>query len=107
MFRQWEMFFVFPGSALLKTIEERIAANHAIGTAGLAQRISAALLTHPYRTRIWRLGKRRTVGEHHRPITRDARKCAVGQRHNHFRYTVAFGHILLTTWGTIIVYLMT
>ena len=48
--RQWEIFFAFPGPALLKAIEERIAANDAIGTDGLVQRISAALLTHSYRT---------------------------------------------------------
>jgi len=47
--RQWEDFYAFPGPALLKTLEERISAGNAIGTAGLVQTISAALLTHSYR----------------------------------------------------------
>jgi arginine decarboxylase len=48
--RQWEEFFAFPGPALLKTLEERVAAGDSIGTVGLVQRISTALLTHSYRT---------------------------------------------------------
>jgi len=48
--RQWEDFFAFPGPALLKTLEERIASGDASGTARLAQSISTALLTHSYRT---------------------------------------------------------
>jgi arginine decarboxylase len=47
--RQWEDFFAFPGPALLKMVEERINAGDATGTAGLVQRVSAALLTHSYR----------------------------------------------------------
>ena len=48
--RQWEDFFAFPGPALLKTLHERLAAGDAIGTVGMAQKISTALLTHSYRT---------------------------------------------------------
>jgi len=48
--RQWEDFFAFPGPALLKTLQERAAAGDAIGTVGMAQKISTALLTHSYRT---------------------------------------------------------
>src|SRR6266478_2344740 len=48
--RQWEDFFAFPGPGLLKTLHERLAAGDAIGTVGLAQKISTALLTHSYRT---------------------------------------------------------
>jgi arginine decarboxylase len=48
--RQWEDFFAYPGSVLLKTLQERIDSNDATGTARLAQSISAALLTHSYRT---------------------------------------------------------
>src|ERR1700757_1827425 len=48
--RQWEDFFAFPGPALMKTVQERIAAGDPIGTVGMVQKISAALLTHSYRT---------------------------------------------------------
>ena len=48
--RQWEDFFAYPGPVLLKTLQERIDSNDATGTARLAQSISAALLTHSYRT---------------------------------------------------------
>src|SRR5260370_8616208 len=48
--RQWEDFFAFPGPGLLKTLHERLAAGDAIGTVGMAQKISTALLTHSYRT---------------------------------------------------------
>jgi arginine decarboxylase len=48
--RQWEDFFAFPGPPALDTLKDRIAAGDAIGTVGIAQRISAALLTHSYRT---------------------------------------------------------
>src|SRR4051812_40778716 len=48
--RQWENFFAYPGPALLKTIEDRITQCDAAGTARLIQSISAALLTHSYRT---------------------------------------------------------
>jgi arginine/lysine/ornithine decarboxylase len=50
--RQWEDFFAFPGPALLKTLEERIAAGDAIGTVAMVQKISAALLTHSYRSNV-------------------------------------------------------
>src|SRR6185312_8213696 len=48
--RQWESFFAYPGPALLKTIEGRITQGDATGTARLIQSISAALLSHSYRT---------------------------------------------------------
>src|SRR6516165_7009935 len=48
--RQWEDFFAYPGAALLRTLSERITSGDATGTARLAQSISAALLTHSYRT---------------------------------------------------------
>lgn len=48
--RQWEDFFAYPGPALLKTIEARIAQRDAAGTMQRVQAISAALLTHSYRT---------------------------------------------------------
>lgn len=50
--RQWEIFFAYPGAKLLGRIEERIAHNDAPGTARLVQAISAALLTHSYRTNV-------------------------------------------------------
>jgi arginine/lysine/ornithine decarboxylase len=50
--RQWEDFFAFPGPALLKTLQDRVGAGDPIGTAGLVQKISAALLTHSYRTNV-------------------------------------------------------
>src|SRR5215468_9572680 len=48
--RQWEDFFAYPGPTLLGTIEQRITQGDATGTARLVQAISAALLTHSYRT---------------------------------------------------------
>ena len=50
--RQWEDFFAFPGSALLKTLQESAAAGDPIGTVGMVQKISAALLTHSYRSNL-------------------------------------------------------
>ncbi|HEY7097774.1 MAG TPA: hypothetical protein VH437_13700 [Terriglobales bacterium] len=50
--RQWEDFFAYPGPTLLKTMEDRIATGDATGTARLAQSISAALLTHSYRSNL-------------------------------------------------------
>ncbi len=38
--RQWEDFFAYPGQALLKLLEERIASSDAVGTARLVQSIS-------------------------------------------------------------------
>src|SRR5690349_14856812 len=48
--RQWEDFFAFPGPAMLKTLQDRVGAGDPIGTVGMVQKISAALLTHSYRT---------------------------------------------------------
>ena len=50
--RQWEDFFAFPGQALLKTLDERIASADAVGTARLVQSLSTALLTHSYRSNL-------------------------------------------------------
>jgi len=50
--RQWEDFFAFPGPALLKTLQESVAAGDAIGTVGMVQKISAAMLTHSYRSNL-------------------------------------------------------
>ena len=50
--RQWEDFFAYPGQALLKMLDERIASGDAGGTARLVQSLSAALLTHSYRTNL-------------------------------------------------------
>ncbi len=47
---QWEDFFAYPGPILLKTLSETIAADDARATARSVQAISAALLTHSYRT---------------------------------------------------------
>ena len=49
---QWEDFFAYPGHTLLKSLHERIASNDATGTARLSQSISAALLTHSYRSNL-------------------------------------------------------
>jgi arginine decarboxylase len=48
--RQWEDYFAYPGQTLLKSLEERIASSDASGTARLVQSMSAALLTHSYRS---------------------------------------------------------
>ena len=48
--RQWEDYFAYPGQTLLKSLEERIASSNASGTARLLQSMSAALLTHSYRS---------------------------------------------------------
>jgi len=50
--RHWEDFFAYPGQALLRALDERIASGDAIGTARLTQSISTALLTHSYRTNL-------------------------------------------------------
>ena len=50
--RQWEDYFAYPGAALLRTLSERIASGDATGTARMAQAISAALLTHSYRSNL-------------------------------------------------------
>jgi arginine decarboxylase len=48
--QQWENFFAYPGSALLKAIEELITQGDAAGAIRLIQPVSTALLTHSYRT---------------------------------------------------------
>jgi len=48
--RLWEDFFAYPGQILLKTLSECINSADATGTSRLAQSISAALLTHSYRS---------------------------------------------------------
>ena len=48
--RQWEEFFAYPGPALLNVVRERISEGDVTGTVRLVQAISAALLTHSYRT---------------------------------------------------------
>ena len=48
--RQWEDFFAYPGPSLLQVIEERIDQGDPGSTARLVQSLSAALLTHSYRT---------------------------------------------------------
>lgn len=50
--RQWEHFFAYPGSVVLKKLDDRIAARDACGAVRLAQSISSALLTHSYRTNL-------------------------------------------------------
>src|SRR5882672_7545938 len=47
--RQWEDFFAYPGSTLLKTVQARISEGDITGTIRLVQAISAALLTNSYR----------------------------------------------------------
>jgi arginine decarboxylase len=49
---QWEDFFAYPGHALLSSLDARISSGDATGTARLAQSISAALLTHSYRSNV-------------------------------------------------------
>jgi arginine decarboxylase len=61
--RQWEDFFAYPGQALLKILGERINSGDATGTTRLAQSISAALLTHSYRTNpaSWQSGEETSI----------------------------------------------
>jgi arginine decarboxylase len=47
---QWEDFFAYPGQTLLQSLEDRIASGDAVSTVRLVQSISAALLTHSYRS---------------------------------------------------------
>jgi arginine/lysine/ornithine decarboxylase len=47
--RQWEDFFAYPGHALLRALDERIASGDAVGTTRMVQSLSTALLTHSYR----------------------------------------------------------
>ncbi len=50
--RQWEDFFAYPGHALLRALDERIASGDAAGTVRLVQSLSTALLTHSYRSNV-------------------------------------------------------
>ncbi len=50
--RPWEDFYAYPGPSLLNTLNERINSGDAAGTARLARSISAAVVTHSYRTNI-------------------------------------------------------
>jgi arginine decarboxylase len=50
--RQLEDFFAYPGQQLLKSLEDRIALNDAVGMARLVQSISTGLVTHSYRTNV-------------------------------------------------------
>jgi arginine decarboxylase len=50
--RQWEDFFAYPGHELMRTLSERIDSGDATGTVRLAQTVSAALLTHSYRSNL-------------------------------------------------------
>jgi arginine decarboxylase len=47
--RPLEDFFAYPGSRLMKTLAERIAADDALGVARLVRRVSGALLSGSYR----------------------------------------------------------
>ena len=47
--RQWEDFFAYPGEALLRAVDDRVAAGDAAGTARLVQQISMALISRSYR----------------------------------------------------------
>jgi len=47
--RQWEDFFAYPGGALLRKVDDRIASGDATGTARLIQQIGAAVSSHSYR----------------------------------------------------------
>jgi arginine decarboxylase len=62
--RQLEDFFAYPGQSLLKSLEERIASNDAVGTARLVQSISTALVTHSYRSSVadWESAEQAPVG---------------------------------------------
>ena len=56
--RQWEDFFAYPGGALLRKLDDRIASGDAMGTARLIQQISAAISSHSYRGNVgdWETG---------------------------------------------------
>src|SRR5436305_823989 len=47
--KRWEEYFAYPGTVLLRTLEERIASRDIAGTARLARSINMALLNHSYR----------------------------------------------------------
>src|ERR1700756_1161186 len=73
---QWEDFFAYPGHALLRALKERIDSGDAAGTVRLAQAISAALLTHSYRTNLsdWESEEQSTInfGEQMSPAGEEA-----------------------------------
>ena len=48
--RQWEDFFAYPGAALLRKVDDRIATGDATGAARLIHQISAAISSHSYRS---------------------------------------------------------
>ena len=50
--RQWEDFFAYPGAALLRKIDERIASGDAIGAARGIHQVSTALSSHSYRENV-------------------------------------------------------
>ncbi len=56
--RQWEDFFAYPGEALLRRLDERIASGDAIGAARVVHQVSMALSSHSYRenTGEWETG---------------------------------------------------
>ena len=62
--RQWEHFFAYPGLALARTLNERIASGDATGGARLVQSISTALLTHSYRSNLadWESDEQSSIG---------------------------------------------
>jgi arginine decarboxylase len=50
--RQWEDFYAYPGPVLLNMLSERISSGDATGAVRLARMISAAIVTHSYRTNV-------------------------------------------------------
>ena len=56
--RQWEDFFAYPGGALLRKVDERIAAGDSTGAVRLIQQIGAAVSSHSYRDNagVWEAG---------------------------------------------------
>ena len=50
--KQWEDFFAYPGAALLRKVNDRIASGDATGAARLIQQISAAVASHSYRANV-------------------------------------------------------
>ncbi len=49
---QWEDYFAYPGSKLLAAVREQINSGDAAGTTRLVRAISAALVTHSYRSNV-------------------------------------------------------
>src|SRR5215831_2386901 len=46
--KQWEDFFAYPGTSLVRKVEDRIASGDASGATRLIQQISAAVASHSY-----------------------------------------------------------